>query len=81
MPKPTRRPKRQQQTAPKECAFCKDQKSPSYKEPEVLRRYISDRGKIIGRVRSGLCSKHQKTLTTAVKHARQLAMLPFVGRY
>lgn len=68
-------------TVPKECFFCKEGKTPTFADNETLRRFLSDRGKIIGRARSGLCSMHQKRLTSAIKHARHLALLPFVGRY
>ena len=67
--------------APKECAFCKDKKEPQFYETEVLRRFISERGKIIPRLRSGLCSKDQRKVALAIKNARHLAMLPFVGHH
>ena len=66
---------------PKECYFCKEEKTPSFSDNETLRRFLTDRGKIIGRVRSGICAKHQKDLTAAVKHARHVALLPFTSRY
>jgi len=65
---------------PKNCYFCVEQKEPSFMQPEVLERFITERGKIIGRARNGLCAKHQGGLTRAVKHARHLALLPFVVR-
>lgn len=64
---------------PKKCYFCKEEKNPWYADVSDLQKFISDRGKIIGRTRNGLCAKHQRRLTTAVKHARHLALLPFVG--
>jgi len=48
-----------------------------YKDPSLLRRYISDRGKILPRRRTGTCAKHQRALAMAVKRARHLALLPF----
>lgn len=66
---------------PKECYFCKEEKTPSFTDNETLRRFLTDRGKIMGRVRSGICAQHQKALTIAVKHARHLALLPFTSRY
>ena len=48
-----------------------------YKNLEKLRRYVSNRFKIDARRKSGVCSKHQRGLATAVKRARHLAMLPF----
>jgi len=60
------------------CFFCQKKIQPSYKKIEVLKDFISDRGKILGRTRSGLCQKHQKKLARAVKRARYLSLLPFV---
>jgi len=64
----------------KECYFCKESKNPDFLEYEVLKRFISERGKIYSRARSGLCSKHQRKLTVAIKRARLLSFLPFVVR-
>lgn len=64
----------------KECQFCKESKNPDFLEYETLRRFTSERGKIFSRSRSGVCSKHQRKLTTAIKRARLLALLPFVAR-
>ncbi len=61
------------------CSFCADKvKSIDYKDPEKLRSYISDRGKIAPRHRSGACAKHQRVLAVAIKRARHLALLPYV---
>lgn len=65
---------------PKECYFCKNKISANYKELKDLERFISERGKIMGRMYTGICQKHQKQLTTAVKRARYLALLPFIVR-
>jgi small subunit ribosomal protein S18 len=67
-------------TVPKECFFCKQNKEPNYADVASLQKFVSDRGKIIVRTRSGLCAKHQRRLATAVKHARHLALLPFVSQ-
>ena len=67
-------------TVPKECYFCSQKKEPWYSDVASLQKFVSDRGKIIVRTRSGLCAKHQRRLTSAVKHARHLALLPFVSR-
>ncbi len=64
--------------APRNCPFCKGKAPPNYKEAEILKNYLSERGKIIGKDRSGLCSKHQRRLTTEIKRARFLGLLPFV---
>lgn len=65
---------------PKTCYFCDEKKVPNYKDVEVLHRYITDRGKIMARSRSGVCAKHQRRLSLAIKHARHLALLPFLVR-
>ena len=49
-----------------------------YKDFDRLRRYVSDRGKIEPRRKSGVCAKHQRALSNAIKRARHLALLPFV---
>lgn len=64
---------------PKNCYFCVEKKEPWYSDVETLHRFVSERGKIIGRARSGICIKHQRILTHAVKYARHLALLSFVG--
>jgi len=60
------------------CHFCSEKEVIDYKEPAKLRRYISDRGKIEPRRRSGTCAKHQRALAEAIKRARHLALLPYV---
>lgn len=62
------------------CPFCTGKTEPNYKEWEVLRSYITERGKILGRARTGMCQKHQRLLTISVKRARHLARLPFVSQ-
>ncbi|MEX2007467.1 MAG: 30S ribosomal protein S18 [Candidatus Levyibacteriota bacterium] len=64
----------------KKCQFCKDKTEPSYKDVSILRRYLSERGKILSRMRSGVCAKHQRAVAQSIKHARHLALLPFVSR-
>ena len=66
----------------KVCEFCSDQgKRIDYKDPAALRIYVSDRGKIQPRRRTGICAKHQRTLAQAIKRARHLALLPFVPEH
>jgi small subunit ribosomal protein S18 len=73
-PKKERRPKR------KVCNFCADKVADiNYKDTARLRKFISERGKILPRRISGNCAKHQRLLTTAVKRARVIAFLPFVA--
>ena len=68
-----RRPKR------KVCMFCADKvEYIDYKDTAKLRRYVSERGKIVPRRISGNCAKHQRQLTTAIKRARHVALLPFI---
>ena len=63
----------------KVCSFCVDKVvAIDYKDPSKLSGYISDRGKIAPRRRTGTCAKHQRTLATAIKRARHLALLPYV---
>jgi len=60
------------------CRFCVDKvETIDYKDPLKLRRYISDRGKIEPRRRTGTCAKHQRALAVAIKRARHLALLPY----
>lgn len=63
----------------KNCFFCLEKKTPDFLEYETLQKYISERGKILARVKTGVCSKDQRRLTIAVKRARHLALLPFVS--
>lgn len=64
--------------APKKCFFCTEKKVPDFLEHEILAKFTSERGKILSRTKSGICSKHQRRLTTEIKRARHLAFLPFV---
>ena len=50
-----------------------------YKDTAKLRRYISERGKILPRRTTGTCAEHQRQLTVAIKRARQIALLPYVA--
>lgn len=60
------------------CLFCKNKKEPEYIDSVSLRKFISDRSRIMPKVRTGVCSKHQRRLTREIKHARHLALLPFI---
>lgn len=62
------------------CLFCREKKNPSFLEVDVLSKFTSERGKIISRVRTGVCSKHQRKLTREIKRARYIAFLPYVVR-
>ena len=63
----------------KVCNFCVDKVDHiDYKDAAKLRRYTSERGKILPRRTTGTCAKHQRQLTVAIKRARQVALLPYV---
>lgn len=62
------------------CGFCMDKVTDiDYKEVSKLRKHISERGKILPRRISGNCAKHQRQLTSAIKRARHIALLPFTS--
>ena len=64
----------------KACRFCADSNlAIDYKEPKTLKYFITERGKIIPRRIAGCCAKHQRALTHAIKRARTIALLPYVG--
>ena len=63
----------------KVCQFCVEKcESIDYKDAAKLKRYLSERSKILPRRTTGTCATHQRQLTTAIKRARQIALLPFV---
>lgn len=63
----------------KVCAFCVEKaKSIDYKEPAKLRKFISERSKILPRRVTGTCAKHQRELTLAIKRSRHIALLAYV---
>lgn len=66
----------------KVCLFCADKiEVIDYKDVAMLRRYVSDRGKIEPRRKTGTCARHQRRLTVALKRARHLALLPFTAEH
>jgi small subunit ribosomal protein S18 len=74
MPKPAlREPKK------KVCAFCKDKQDINYKDTGLLRKFVSDRGKIRARRVSGNCRQHQRDVAVAVKNSREVALLPYTS--
>lgn len=79
MAKPTKPTKRRMQknVAPKKCYFCSEKKDPDFADVAVLRRFLTERGKIVPRSRNGLCAKHQRDIACAIKYARHLALLAF----
>ena len=81
-PRPRRRPGSTGRAAPrrKVCAFCADNIDYiDYKDANRLRRYLTERAKIEARRKFGTCAKHQRSLATAIKRARHVALLPFTG--
>lgn len=76
------RAERQQRRRPKRkvCAFCVDKVDHiDYKDVAKLRRYVTERAKILPRRISGCCAKHQRQLTVAIKRARQIALMPYTS--
>ena len=70
------RPKRKK----KVCAFCAEKvEMIDYKDAAKLRKFVSERSKILPRRITGTCAKHQRELTTAIKRARQIAILPYIS--
>lgn len=70
--KPFRRPRK------KVCTFCVEKIDEiDYKDVEKLKRFVSDKGKILPRRVTGTCAKHQRKVTEAIKRARTIALLPF----
>ena len=64
----------------KVCAFCVDKvESIDYKDTQKLRKFTSDRAKILPRRVTGTCARHQRELTTAIKSARQVALMPYTS--
>lgn len=64
----------------KVCKFCVQNLTVDYKNPESLRRFVTERGKILPRRITGTCAKHQRSLATEIKRSRVLAFLPYVKK-
>ena len=78
--RPERPMNRNSRSRKRVCAFCVDKIADiDYKDVPRLRRFLSERGKIIPRRVTGTCARHQRQLTTAIKRARHLAFLPYVS--
>jgi small subunit ribosomal protein S18 len=72
---------RQGRGKPKVCMFCGDHATwVDYKDTNLLRRFISDRGKIRSRGNTGTCAQHQREVAVAIKTARELALMPYAVR-
>ena len=71
---------RQRRIKKKACMYCADKNLViDYKEVDKLKKFVSEKGKILPRRVTGLCAKHQREVTVAVKRARQIALLPFIA--
>ncbi len=71
-------PKKVRKTPKKVCAFCTEKvEFIDYKDAQKLRKYMTEKGKIIPRRTTGVCAKHQRELTNAIKKARVMALLPY----
>jgi len=67
---------------PKTCQFCADkQLLIDYKKVDLLKRYITDEGKIRPRRQTGACARHQRVVAAAIRKARHIALLPYTGRF
>jgi small subunit ribosomal protein S18 len=76
--------KKKKKKVPKKklCYFCTEHLvAIDYKDEDLLRRFMTERGKISPRRNTGTCAKHQRLLATSVKRARHVAMVPFVKEY
>jgi len=72
--------KRRFYTRPKVCQFCTDKNVDlNYKNVELLRRLVTEEGKIRPRRQTGTCARHQRTVAREVKKARSIALLPYTG--
>ncbi len=71
---------RKKSVTKKKCFFCQNGTVPDYKEVEILNNFITERKKIASREYTGVCAKHQRKLTKAIKQARHLALIPFVSK-
>ena len=63
----------------KVCVFCGKDNVIDYKDTAKLKKYVSERGKILPRRITGTCAKHQRALTAAIKRARHVALMPYVA--
>lgn len=72
-----RRPTLKLKPVKRNCMFCKTNSDPDYKDIETLKKYVSERAKILGKARTGVCAKHQRKISREVKRARTLGLLPF----
>ena len=73
-------PRRKRFQKRKSCKFCEDKVlAIDYKDVKLVKMYVSERGKIIPRRITGNCAKHQRSLTTSIKRARSIALIPYAA--
>lgn len=75
-----KKPKVKKFIAPLNCPFCKGKVEPHFMDQETMKKYVSERCKILGKDRTGLCAKHQRRVALQIKRARFLGLVPFVSR-
>ncbi len=78
--KRTTKTSRRPRVVARNCTFCHTKTEPEYKDVAILFKYLTERGKILAQSKTGVCSRHQRTLTQAIKRARHVALLPFIVR-
>lgn len=61
------------------CGFCEKKTNPTYTDSVSLKKFMSDRARVLAASRTGVCSKHQRRIAREIKYARHLAILPFVA--
>ncbi len=79
MPKKQTRRKVNRRPISTVCYFCENGKTPDYLATDEIAKFVTERARLLGRSRSGLCAKHQRRTSQAVKRARHLGLLPFKG--
>lgn len=75
------RRKKRKRKVNKKCYFCENNSVPDYKDTLIMRRFITDRGKIVAGGRSGVCSSHQRELSRAIKNARYMGCLYYTEKH
>jgi|WetSurMetagenome_2_1015567.scaffolds.fasta_scaffold1243153_1 small subunit ribosomal protein S18 len=80
MSRPTRSRSNSRLKVAHSCYFCDKKITPNYKDITNIGKFLSERAKILSHAKTGICSKHQKDLSKAIKYARQVALLPFIVR-
>lgn len=74
-----KKPKVKKYIVPLNCPFCKNKIEPYFMNVDSLKAFVSERGKIQGKDKTGLCSKHQRRIAVQIKRARIIGLIPFVS--